>query len=272
MPSAVIRRHLRPWVASIVGYDERMPTDAVHFGAPSPSATLVLAFTEPLDASWARDDAGHRYPGLVAGLHTRPALIRTHGIQHGVHLSLTPAGVRALCGLPAAELAGRMVEAGDLVPALELCRRRLEGMPSWPTRLSALQDALERIIGARRRGLEPDPFAQRCWDLIVASGGTIAIADLADEMRVSRRTVASRFRHEVGIGAKDAARIIRYDRSSRLWSAARAGAPLSPRTLAELAAACGYSDHAHLTREWRALGGQAPSRRETFPILQARDT
>lgn len=269
MPNAVIRPHLRPWVDSIVGYDERMPANAVHFGAPSPSATIVLAFTEPLDAAWDGDEAGHRYSSLVAGLHTRPTLIRTHGIQHGVHLSLTPAGVRALCGLPLAEVAEQMIDAGDLVAELERCRRQLEDLTSWPMRLSALQDSLERIIGARRWSLEPDPFAQRCWDLLVASGGTIAIADLAGEMGVSRRTISSRFRREVGIGAKDAARIIRYDRSARLWSAAHAGAPLSPRTLAELAATCGFSDHAHLTREWCALGGLPPSRCETFPILQA---
>lgn len=271
MPTAVIRAHLRPWIASIVGYDETVAADAVHFGTPSPTATIVLAFTEPLDASWGPHEDGHRYPGLAAGLHTRPTVIRTHGVQHGLHLSLTPAGVRAFLGLPAAELAHRMVELGEPLPELGACRARLEETPSWEARFGIVQDVLELCTASRRRHAEPDPFAGHCWDILMRSAGTATVTSLAEMTGISRRTIATRFRREFGVGPKEAARIIRYNHSVDLWRDLRTNAQGGPRTLAHLAAVCGYSDHAHLTREWTALGGQAPSAWERFPILQDGD-
>lgn len=271
VPTAEIRAHLRPFIASITGYDEQVALDAVHFGTPSPTATIVLAFTEPLDAAWGHREAGHRYPGLAAGLHTRPTVIRTHGVQHGIHLALTPTGVRAVLGLPPAELAHRMVELDEVAPELEACRVRLEEMPRWERRFAAVQDALERCIASRRRHGVPDTMAGHCWDLLIRSGGAATVAALADAAGVSRRTLTTRFHREFGVGPKAAARIIRYDRSFEMWRAVQSGAPGAPRSLAEIAAACGFSDQAHLTREWRAFGGQAPSRWESFPILQDGD-
>jgi transcriptional regulator GlxA family with amidase domain len=48
------------------------------------------------------------------------------------------------------------------------------------------------------------------------------------------------------------ARVMRFERARRLLvSHARPA-------LADVAAACGYADQAHLTRDWRALAGQSP--------------
>ena len=45
---------------------------------------------------------------------------------------------------------------------------------------------------------------------------------------------------------------------------------LGRRPLAEVAARCGYSDQAHLSREWLALSGCSPTTwlREEFPFVQ----
>jgi transcriptional regulator GlxA family with amidase domain len=60
-----------------------------------------------------------------------------------------------------------------------------------------------------------------------------------------------RFRDHVGLPPKAAARVIRLDRAV---AALRSGGP----RIAEVAAACGYADQAHLGRELRALGGITP--------------
>ncbi|MEV6211981.1 AraC family transcriptional regulator [Kitasatospora sp. NPDC051914] len=57
---------------------------------------------------------------------------------------------------------------------------------------------------------------------------------------------------ETGLSPKAAARVVRFDRARRM--AASGGG-----RLAELAAACGYFDQAHLAREFRALAVVAPS-------------
>jgi transcriptional regulator GlxA family with amidase domain len=60
-----------------------------------------------------------------------------------------------------------------------------------------------------------------------------------------------RFRDHVGLPPKAAARVIRLDRAV---AALLSGTP----RIAEVAAACGYADQAHLGRELRELGGVTP--------------
>ena len=92
MPSYVHRvpGALAPYVRSCVGYDYRLAPEAAHHGLPSTDITVIIAFDEPLDCSWLDGAQRARYDTLLAGLHTRPSLIRTHGHQHGIQLSVTP--------------------------------------------------------------------------------------------------------------------------------------------------------------------------------------
>lgn len=84
------------------------------------------------------------------------------------------------------------------------------------------------------------------------------MAGLAAETGWSDRHLRTRFREQIGLAPKAAARVIRFDRARRiLQQRALAGQPLD---LAGLAAGCGLSDQAHLDREFRALAGTAPSR------------
>lgn len=63
--------------------------------------------------------------------------------------------------------------------------------------------------------------------------------------------MARRFRAEFGITPKTAARIFRFERACGLISNLR-------QPLAEVAAACGYADQAHMTRDWKAFAGTSP--------------
>ncbi|MGO1486815.1 MAG: helix-turn-helix domain-containing protein, partial [Brevibacterium aurantiacum] len=55
-----------------------------------------------------------------------------------------------------------------------------------------------------------------------------------------------------GIGPKEAARVIRFDRARRMIST-------QTRTLADIAATCGYADQSHLNRDFRLLTGTSPT-------------
>ncbi len=76
----------------------------------------------------------------------------------------------------------------------------------------------------------------------------------------SRRHLATLVRAECGLAPQQLHRIGRFERSRAL---------VGRRPLAEVAARCGYADHAHLTREWVALAGCPPTTwlREEFPFL-----
>jgi AraC-like DNA-binding protein len=86
-----------------------------------------------------------------------------------------------------------------------------------------------------------------------ASGGRVTIGALAKDLGCSRKHLTLRFRHEFGISPKLLARILRFDRAVRLIGAGRVA------SLADLAAASGYADQAHLSREFRIFAGSAPA-------------
>lgn len=101
------------------------------------------------------------------------------------------------------------------------------------------------------------PEVGYAWQRLLRTGGRVAISRLAAETGWSDRHLRGRFRAEIGLTPKAAARVIRFDRARRLLGRGqRAGARPS---LADLAASCGYYDQAHLDREFRDLAGCPPT-------------
>ena len=96
------------------------------------------------------------------------------------------------------------------------------------------------------------------------------MAELAAGTGWSERHLTSRFRAEIGLTPKAAARVIRFDRARKLLVRNLTGASPEYR-LADLAADCGYFDQAHLAREFRVLAGCPPSQwlAEEFRNVQA---
>lgn len=253
-------------------FDLRLPPDAVHFGVPSLTATVVVAFAEPTDTGWFDEGAHRGYRVLVAGLHARPSLVRTHGRQLGLQLALTPAGARRLLGRPIGELANRIVELDDL-EAAQLAPLVAGVRAADPVgRPDVLRRGLRELAGcvgdeAAARAVEhaPRPEVAEAWRLVVAGGGRLPVDEVARRVGWSRRTLAARFADEYGLGPKQVARVARFVRARRL---AEAGV-----RLADVAARTGYSDQSHLTREWADIAGRPPTRAigDDFPNLQDAD-
>jgi transcriptional regulator GlxA family with amidase domain len=89
------------------------------------------------------------------------------------------------------------------------------------------------------------------------------IEQIAREIGWSRRHFSQRFRDEVGLTPKSAARVFRFERACGLIKDQRP-------SLADVALACGYYDQAHMTREWNTLAGCSPSAwiASELPFLQ----
>lgn len=132
-----------PFVASVVGYRTVGFSPGVRVGLPSPALTVVVSLGDPVDVHPLRPDGTPgRFTALAGGLHDAPTLIRHDGNQFGIHLALTPAGSRALLGVPAAALAGRVVTLSDLLGgrADELVAR-VVAAPTWEDRFGAVRGA-----------------------------------------------------------------------------------------------------------------------------------
>jgi len=262
MPARPAHPALRTHFTQYVGYEHVLDPRAVHHGVPSPTLTVLIIFDEPLDSCWLGDESTRgRFWTMIGGLHTRPALIRTHGVQHGIQLDLTPAGARALFGLPAGPLGGRMVRHDEVGAGIDASLRdRLQNTRDWDERFDLLDAHFLRTLGRERAPMHH--ALTEAWGMLQATHGGMRIEDLATHVGWSRRRLATRFADEFGVTPKQAARLMRFDRARQM---VRGGA-----TLAGAAAGAGYADQSHLTREWREFAGMAPTEnlREPFPIVQ----
>jgi AraC-like DNA-binding protein len=243
---------LRSLVGSYRGYRLQGPA-GTHRGLPSRHLTFIISLAEPVDICRMPDasQTPAAYGAPIGGLHASPATIRHNGFQYGMSLDLTPLGARALLGLPAGALAYSVAPLDEFLgrTAVELVDR-LMAAPGWSERFTILDDVLSRVL-VDTVALPPE--VSWAWRRLVASGGTLEVSDLADDVGWSRRHLGEVFRREVGLPPKVAARVLRFERSRRLLER-----PDRPG-LADVAVAAGYYDQAHLARDWRQMAGCPPT-------------
>jgi len=247
---------LAPYVTSLVAYDADLGAPGVHRGLPTTSLTFVLPVGEPLDVGWA-DGAGRaRRWSTVSGLHAAPVAIHHDGTQRGIQLGLSTAGARALLGVAASELSGELLQLEDVAPELAELPERLHDVDLEE---GLVVVALVLTLALARNGAA-SPRAEVGRALAGLTRGE-RVADVAEEVGYSRRRLSTLVREETGLTPKAYQRVARFEASR---------AAVGHRPLAEVAAACGYADQAHLARDWVELAGCPPSTwlKEEFPFLQ----
>ncbi len=260
---------LRPFLGSYDGYLLRGFGPGVHVGMPSTAITVIVTIDDPIEVpvSSHPEQAGGCWDALAGGITLRPTLIAHDGYQHGIQLAMTPAGARALFGIPAGELGSWIVDLSDLLGAdSRRVRERIGATPQWRTRFDILDEVLlARAAAADPRRWEMDANLARAWRLLTDPAHPLSVEDVARDIGWSRRYLATRFSTEFGITPKEADRLTRFQSSHRMLRRPGAG-------IAEVAAVAGYYDQAHMAREWRSLAGCSPSvwrAREVFPFVQA---
>jgi AraC-like DNA-binding protein len=251
---------LRPFVTAYVGYRLSGFPAGVHLGMPSQAMTAVISLSEALDLAAVPGSLPQdgRFATLAGGLTSRSVAIRHDGSQHGVQVSLTPFGARALYGMPAAALVDTLVPLDDLLGRLgaELVDR-LRHAASWDARFAALDHVFLRALGrgasGRHEAGRARPEVAEAWRRLVATRGRAQVGAIASDLAWSRRHLSRQFRREVGLSPKAVARVLRFEHAHRL--AARA----DPPSWARVSATAGYADQAHLVREWREFTGLSPT-------------
>jgi AraC-like DNA-binding protein len=259
-------------VSSYTGNRFEGISPGAHLGLPSRHLTVVVSLGAPVAVAAGRAQPFASFAALAAGLHTRAAVVAHDGSGYTVSFELTPAGARSLLGVPAGELAAMILDLEELLGLrVRELAERMAAAPDWQGRFAVLDDVLTRRAG---RMDQADGTMAAAWHRIVESGGTVRVGDLAQETGYSRRHLTTRFTREFGLTPKQAARIVRFERSwlmlRRLEQSRRQLQGARP-ALAEVAASCGYYDQAHLAREWNELAGCPPSAwlaEEELPFVQ----
>lgn len=251
-PHRALSRH----VLRYGGYREYSSVPVRRRQVPTTTYTLILSFGPALRLD---GPAGPSIPSsFLAGMHDKPVVTEFCGVQHGMQVDLTPLGVFELLGRSLTNVTPRLDELE--VRELAGLPERLGEDPGWPQRFARVDAALLARLDAVR--VHPDPEVAWAWRRLLVTGGRVGVQELASDVGWSRRHLLTRFQTQVGLAPKLAARVVRLERATgMLVPIAASGGPgsVERRPLADVAADCGFSDHAHLVREFHALAGCTPS-------------
>lgn len=195
--------------------------------------------------------------GVLTGPRSQPQVSRTVRRLTAVSALLHPAAVARLAGCSAQHLRDMEIDLDDLWGA------------AWPGALHRIADArsdLDRVallLTTLRHRLSTGTVDTRPRALALHRHAALPVHAAATRLGWSPRQVERLFLAELGLGPKQFQRVQRFEQTL-LRALQHPEAPL-----AQLAAAGGYSDQAHMSHEFRRLSGQTP--RELLLRLQAND-
>ncbi|RQO49978.1 AraC family transcriptional regulator [Variovorax sp. KBW07] len=253
--------HLRPfvrllWASAPDGVTAGRP-DAREHVLPTGGMHLVFRLSgPPLKLfSEAGDARGQTFGYAIVGGARAAFYMRDVSVPtRSVGAQLQPGAARALLGAPEDALAGQHtpLEAvwGERQAGAALERLHEADDPALQLQVfeALLTQRLAASLRAGLHGLHP-AVAATLGPLTFSPAPSIAA--LVTHSGYSHRRFIALFRGAIGLGPKEYARVMRFDRALAL-----AGDP--GQSWADIAVDAGYSDQAHLSREFSALAGMSP--------------
>ncbi len=187
----------------------------------------------------------HQIAGVIRGGFS----YTMHGSGRVIGTRFRPGGFRPFLGRPVSELTGHFTEIGRLYgPAGTTTVRRVLAEPDPRAAVSLIERFLLSLAPER------DPVAEEVADLVGLAENDVTITrvdQLAALSGRSMRTLQRLFQDYVGIGPKWVIRRFRlHEAAERVYQGL---------DLATLAAELGYTDQAHLTRDFTAAVGMPPA-------------
>ncbi|GAA4912617.1 helix-turn-helix domain-containing protein [Streptomonospora salina] len=222
---------------------------------PHPAVTLVLVFGGTMAAEYAtRRLQGSFLTGIGFGEAVRG--LRAEGFE-ALQVRLSPLVAYAVLGPVVADLDGTAVVLED-VWGREAARlsEQLGERSSWQERFAWFDGWLTGRCAAASR---VDAEIAWAWRRIVAARGTVRIERLAAELGWSRKRLWSRFRSQIGLPPKRAAKLVRFDHAVH--------GIVAGRDAAGVAADAGYTDQSHLHRDVAAFTSLTPATVVDEPFL-----
>lgn len=218
---------------------------------PEPSAHVAFAIEEGSSLPGARALDGNLSASLfLAAPHARVSTIPATA-RHITAISLRPLGLRLIVA-PGEASADEILTADTFSMetfwgrAATVLLERLVAEPSALRRLSLMEECLLGRVGR----LKPSLFAVRAIAMMEQAQGQILVDALAKGCGCTGRTLQTAVGDATGLAPKTFARILRLRRAVDLIAA---GA-----TLGDAAGETGFSDQAHMSREFRSMLHESP--------------
>jgi AraC-like DNA-binding protein len=163
-------------------------------------------------------------------------------------IRLRPGAVRTILGCDARAIVNGGALLSDLAPGAARLHLRLLTAERLSQRHALLEDWVRRALAPAASGDRAVIAACR----LIAADPRIAPGTIARQFTWTARTMHRQFRAACGYGPKHLQRIM------RIQAAIRAAHDAAPVRLADVAAAAGYADQAHMSRDFRDITGFSP--------------
>ncbi|MEV0076771.1 helix-turn-helix domain-containing protein [Nocardia neocaledoniensis] len=200
------------------------------------------------------DDTGGRQAlgAFVVGLPMDTARVCAERAQC-VEVRLSPVLAYHLLDTAPKDLGAGVISAEALWGGrVRRLREQLTLADTWGQRFALTNAFLAQGTHARR-AIDPEVIA--AWRLVLDSGGQVRVDALAASLGWSRKRLWSRFEAQIGLTPKRAAMLVRFRRA--------VDGLLAGRPAADVAAACGYTDQAHLSRDVAIFADRTPGALQT---------
>jgi AraC-like DNA-binding protein len=187
---------------------------------------------------------------FVAGLDDTYSLVESEIPGAAIQVDFTPIGARQLLQLPMHLVAKRTVELTDLLGSqADRLVEQLAEAPDWHSRFLTLDNFLLSRIRRYRRSTWEIDWAWRQLDL---SRGSVRVQKISEQLGWTRKRLVKAFRDEIGIPPKVLARVLRFRKALAEFNAQIIV------DFSQVAAESGYSDQAHMIRDFKDFSGLTP--------------
>lgn len=164
-----------------------------------------------------------------------------------------PGGAYAFVREPMSQFQKDPAPLEALLDGIEEIQQWLVEVPGVTEKVQALDSQLVLRLNEDTR-MPNDTTISNLLYRIYRTRGNVSIEELARREVLSARHLHRLFNRWIGLGPKQFCRIVRFQHALQMMLA-------SPSIDgADLAAACGYADQAHLIREFKTLAGSTPNR------------
>ncbi|MFI7664112.1 helix-turn-helix domain-containing protein [Nocardia sp. NPDC049526] len=227
---------LRPWITELGRFPTATDASLPFTHVPHAGTTIVLRAADRPDA-------------LVLGPQTRASYSEADKPAGCARLRLAPGATRQLLGVPAAELADRVVRLADLPGVAAELASELATLPTEEV-LPFLEEVLPQRIS---EDTTQRTHRELLRDAVAVISATPTVHGLATDLAVSERQLRNLFTSGIGISPKHFARISRVRRIL-------VDANNTEVSLADVAAVHGYYDQSHMSADFKALMGVPPAK------------
>jgi len=185
------------------------------------------------------------------GQTIEPITLDTKGSFQMIRIRLYPFAVRILLGVDPKVLNDdcydlRLVEKVDTQLAMD----KLRQTEDTKEMIEILADYFSELL--ENASINPDYRIKLAINLILSSNGAISIKEIRDKLSIGERTLERHFLKEIGVTAKQFARIIQFRSSMKQMT------ETDYVNLTEIGYDSGFADQSHFIRAFKRYSGKTP--------------